>query len=204
MGYKTEKTGPAVLHESEISIIKEEIMNEGIKNWELVGIIFISILGSLFHFLFELSNYNIIVAGFAAVNESVWEHLKLPFFPLLIFSLIEYFYVKEEGNNFIIGKAVAGYLMPTVIVIIFYSYTSILGTNLLNIDILSFLVAVVIGQLLSFKILLSPEFSKKFFIISWIALILLAFIFILFTFFTPEFPIFQDSTNGQYGIVKNH
>ena len=179
-------------------------MNEGVKNWELVGIVFISILGGFFHFLFELSNYNIIVAGFAAVNESVWEHLKLPFFPLLIFSAIEYFYIKEKANNFIIGKAIAGYVMPLVIVAIFYSYTSILGTHLLIFDMLSFIIAVVIGQLLSLKILLSDEFSRKYNIISWIALIFLVFIFVLFTFFTPEFPIFRDSTNGQYGIVKNH
>ena len=179
-------------------------MNDGMKNWELIGIFFISILGSVFHFLFELSNYNLIIAGFAAVNESVWEHLKLPFFPLLIFSAIEYFYIKQEANNIIIGKAVAGYLMPAVIVIIFYSYTSILGTNLLIIDILSFIIAVVIGQIISLKILLSTEFSKKYTIISWIALIFLAFIFVLFTFFPPEFSIFQDSTNGQYGIVKNY
>ena len=179
-------------------------MNKEVKNWEIVGIVFISILGGFFHFLFALSNYNLIIAGFAAVNESVWEHLKLPFFPLLIYSAIEYFYIKEKANNFIIGKAVAGYVMPSVIVAIFYTYTSILGTHLLIIDMLSFFIAVVIGQLLSLKILLSAEFSRRYMILSWIALIFLAFIFVLFTFFPPEFPIFRDSTNGQYGIVKNN
>lgn len=179
-------------------------MNGEVKNWEIVGIVFISILGGFFHFLFALSNYNLIIAGFAAVNESVWEHLKLPFFPLLIFSAIEYFFIKEKTNNFIIAKAMAGYIMPIVIVAIFYSYTNILGTHLLIIDMLSFFIAVVIGQVVSLKILLCAEFSKKYFIISWIALIFLVFIFVLFTFFTPEFPIFRDSTNGQYGIIKTH
>jgi len=179
-------------------------MEKGLKFWEITGIIFISILGSFFHFLFELSNYNIIVAAFAAVNESVWEHLKLAFFPLLIYSAIEYLFVKETSSNFIIGKAVAGYLMPLVIIIIFYSYTAILGNNLLIFDILSFIIAVVVGQIISLKILISPEYSKTYIIISWIALIFLAFIFILFTFYPPQLPIFQDSTNGQYGIVKNH
>jgi len=175
-------------------------MENNVKNWEILGIIFISILGSLFHFLFELSNYNIIVATFAAVNESIWEHLKLAFFPLLIFSAIEYLFVKETANNFIIGKAAAGYLMPLVIVIIFYSYTALLDTNLLIFDIVSFFIAVIIGQLVSLKILLSPQYSKTYIIISWMALIILALIFLLFTFYPPELTIFQDSTNGRYGI----
>lgn len=179
-------------------------MEKELKKWEIAGIIFISIIGSLFHFLFELSNYNIIVAAFAAVNESVWEHLKLAFFPLLIFSFIEFFFIKEKTDNFIIAKAVVGYLMPLIIIIIFYSYTAVLGTNLLILDILSFFIAVIIGQLVSLKILLSSRFSKTYIIVSWIALIFLVFVFVLFTFYPPEFPIFQDSTNGQYGIVKNH
>jgi len=94
--------------------------------------------------------------------------------------------------------------MPLLIVIIFYSYTSILGTHLLIMDILSFFIAVVIGQLVSLKILLSTALKKKYILISWIALIFLALVFVLFTFFPPELPIFQDSTNGQYGIVSNH
>lgn len=179
-------------------------MENSLKPWEIIGMIFISIVGSLFHFLFEFSNYNLMTAAFAAVNESVWEHLKLAFFPLLIFSFIEFLFIKNRANNFIIAKAVAGYLMPLIIVIIFYSYTAILGTNLLIIDIISFLIAVVIGQLVSLKILLSPHYSSTYTIISWMALIFLAFLFVLFTFYPPELPIFLDSTNGQYGIVKNH
>ncbi|TFG15701.1 MAG: hypothetical protein EU535_01200 [Promethearchaeota archaeon] len=179
-------------------------MESKIKNWEIIGVFFLIIVGSFFHFLFEISNYNIVVAAFAAVNESVWEHLKLAFFPLLIFSIIEYYYIKELTTNFIIAKAVAGYLMPFFIVIIFYSYTAVLGDNLLIFDVLSFIIAVFVGQLISYKILILPVSSKSLTIISWIAIIMLAIIFVLFTYFPPELPIFQDSTNGQYGIVRNH
>jgi hypothetical protein len=179
-------------------------MEQKLKNWEIFGIFFLIIVGSFFHFLFELSNYNIVVAAFAAVNESVWEHLKLAFFPLLIFSLIEYNFIKDLTRNFIIAKTIAAYLMPLLIVVIFYSYTAILGDNLLIFDVLSFIIAVFIGQIVSYKILISPEMSKNFIVISWIAVIILAFIFVLFTYYPPELSIFQDSTNGQYGIVRNH
>jgi hypothetical protein len=46
--------------------------------YKLVGIVFIIIIGSLLHFTFELSGHQAI-GVFSAVNESVWEHLKLSY-----------------------------------------------------------------------------------------------------------------------------
>ncbi len=45
--------------------------NRSIFRYELAGMIFITILGSLLHFTFEWSNYQPIVGAFSAVNESV-------------------------------------------------------------------------------------------------------------------------------------
>ena len=65
-------------------------MENSILKWEILGIIFIFSLGSFFHFLFELSGELYLIGAISAVNESVWEHLKLSYFPLAIFSVIEY------------------------------------------------------------------------------------------------------------------
>lgn len=46
---------------------------------KLIGMIFIIFLGSMLHFTFELSGRNPLVSVFSAVNESVWENLKLAF-----------------------------------------------------------------------------------------------------------------------------
>ena len=46
--------------------------------WELAGIIFIVVLGSVLHFAFEWSGRWTPIAPIAAVNESVWEHLMSP------------------------------------------------------------------------------------------------------------------------------
>jgi len=48
---------------------------------ELAGAVFIILLGSMLHFTFELSGENPVVGVFSAVNESVWEHLKLAYWP---------------------------------------------------------------------------------------------------------------------------
>lgn len=47
-------------------------------------------LGTLNHFLYFLSGQSPIIALFCPVNESVWEHLKLLYFPFLFVSIWEY------------------------------------------------------------------------------------------------------------------
>ncbi len=173
-----------------------------ILRYELFGMFFVSILGGLLHFTFELSGFNPIVGTFSAVNESVWEHLKLGFWPILLLTIIEYKFIIKQTNNFFLGKMVSAFTIILVIPVIFYSYTSITGESIFLIDILSFFVAVIIGQILSYKILTYkqlPEYSKW---ISLLALAILAIIFIVFTFYPPNLPPFQDPISGGYGIIN--
>lgn len=72
--------------------------------FELAGICFIIIFGSILHFTFEWAGHNPIVGVFSAVNESVWEHLKLGFWPAIVFARIEFKYLKKSTNNFLFAK----------------------------------------------------------------------------------------------------
>ncbi|MDX1799102.1 MAG: DUF6512 family protein [Candidatus Lokiarchaeia archaeon] len=176
-------------------------MKNSVLVWEIIGILFITFLGSFLHFLFELSGYIPLVGAIAAVNESVWEHLKLGFWPLVLFSLIEYRFVRKDTNNFIIAKTVAAFIIPVVIIVFFYTYTSILGTDLLFLDIFSFVLSIVIAQLVSYKILTLDKISNTYSIVSMISLIVLGVMFIVFTYFPPYFPLFEDPITNSYGIV---
>jgi len=179
-------------------------MKRSVLIYELIGIIFIVIFGSILHFTFELSGHNIIVAVFSAVNESVWEHLKLGFWPALIYAIIEYRYLNKKTNNFLFAKTVGIYIIPIAIAILFYSYTAITGESILIIDILIFIIAVVIGQMCSYRLLKSKKFPKSLEMVSFILLILLVIIFVLFTFYPPQLPIFRDPISEGYGIILNH
>ena len=57
--------------------------------WEVVGIAFVFLVGSLLHFVFEWSGESRIVGLFASVNESVWEHFKQGFWPVCIWGAID-------------------------------------------------------------------------------------------------------------------
>jgi hypothetical protein len=171
--------------------------------YELAGIVFIVIIGTTLHFTFELSGNQPVVGVFSAVNESVWEHLKLGFWPALLWALIEYRYIKKSTNNFFFAKTAGIYLIPIVIPILFYSYTAVLGESVLVIDILTFVVAVIVGQLASYKLLTYRRLPHLLSKISLFALALLGVAFVLFTFYPPHLPLFRDPVTSGYGIT-NH
>ena len=170
--------------------------------YELIGMVFIIILGSVLHFTFEWSGNQPVVGVFSAVNESVWEHLKLAFWPALLFMLIEYVLLKKTANNFAFAKTTGVYLMVIIIPIVFYSYTAITGKSIFVIDISTFIVAVIVGQLSSYKLLTYKKLSENLNKVSLIALVLLGLAFVLFTFCPPQLPIFRDPNTGKYGIPQ--
>ena len=69
-----------------------------IKKYCIIGIFFTVLLGTLLHFTYDLSGNSDFVAILSAVNESTWEHLKLIFFPMIVFMLIEFFIYGKRGR----------------------------------------------------------------------------------------------------------
>ena len=62
-------------------------MKKSLNLWQLAGFIFTGVAGVLLHFLFEWTGKSIFVAPFAAVNESIWEHMKLLFVPMFLLKI---------------------------------------------------------------------------------------------------------------------
>ena len=120
-----------------------------ILKFEVFSIVFVSILGTLLHFTFDWSNSNLIVGTFSAVNESVWEHLKLLFFPMLISTTLGYFYLGKSIPSFLCARFFAVVVSILFTVIFFYTYTGILGFNIDIFNILSFYIAVSLGEYVS-------------------------------------------------------
>jgi hypothetical protein len=168
---------------------------------EIVGTLFIIFLGSALHFTYELSGKLVVVGAFSAVNESVWEHLKLAFWPSLMWLLIEYLTIKKLTNNFFTAKTLGACLMILLIPIIFYSCTSITGGSIFAIDISTFILAVVTGQALSHFIFRKNQFSRNTDRFALVVLVVLGIAFIAFTYYPPHLPIFQDPISKDYGMA---
>jgi hypothetical protein len=168
--------------------------------WELWGIVFVILLGALWHFIFQLTGGCKIIGAIAPVNESVWEHFKLGFWPMCIFAAIEYYFIRRRTNNFFLAKALAIYIIPLIVALVFYTYTAITGHEILAVDIVTFAVAVAIAQLISYRIMTLDKLPQYTNYIAAFFIVLLAFIFVIFTFNPPDLPIFFDSEAGIYGL----
>jgi len=169
--------------------------------FQIASAIFAMILGTLLHFTYEWSNGNLLVASFSAVNESTWEHLKILFFPMLITTIIGCFYFGGNVPNFLCAKTIGIITALLFTTSFFYTYTGILGTNIALLNILSFFIAIILGEYVAYKVILSYfSCNKKFAIIS---LITLTLCFILFTYITPQIGLFKDPISGGYGITKS-
>ncbi len=167
-------------------------MKTKILKFEIIGIFFIIFLGTFLHFTFALSGNNKIVGIFSAVNESTWEHFKLAVFPAFFWLLIELKLLKERPKNFLFAKTKGIYSMPFFIALIFYSYKAILGRNYLFLDILTFIIAVILGQILSYKLMFWEKTSPLFNKISLGFLIALLLAFAVFTFYPLNCFLFEN------------
>jgi hypothetical protein len=177
-------------------------MKKLILRWELFGILFVFLLGALLHFVFEWSGESRIIGAIASVNESVWEHFKQGFWPMCLYAAIEYRFIRGGVNNFLTAKGVAVYVIPVITALIFYAYTAAAGLEILIVDILIFAVAIMVGQLISYKILTSMKLPGYVDVIAAAFIVLLALVLILFTFYPPHLPMFLDANTGTYGIPR--
>jgi hypothetical protein len=174
--------------------------NKKVLVFEIIGTLFIILLGGAFHFTYELSGKLAVVGAFSAVNESVWEHLKLAFWPSLLWLVIAYFPLRKLTNNYLTAKTIGTSMMVTIIPIVFYSYTSIVGESIFTIDITTFILAVVIGQVSSYLLFKKNVFSECVDKIAIVVLLAFAVAFVVFTFYPPHIAVFQDPISGGYGI----
>lgn len=155
-------------------------------------------LGTLLHFTYDLSGGNKIVGAFSAMNESIWEHLKLIFFPMILFSIFEYFFAKDKGNCFISSKLLGTIAGMMLIVVLFYTLSGITGAELGFINIIIFISGVVFANFISYTIQTSCIYTNsKSEVASAILVIILIIAFVCFTFSPPNIGIFWDPQSVQ-------
>jgi hypothetical protein len=176
--------------------------------WEVGGFFFITLAGSALHFTFELSNFsNPVVAFFSAVNESTWEHLKMVFWPGVMFALFEYFFVRKGIKHFLTAKAASLLAMLLVIATGWYIYTAFTRRSIFQIDIFLFFLAVLTGQVISYRLLRMPLFSRQVNAIAIGILLLMLVAFSTFTYHPPHISLFEHmdlKDTGQYGILDSN
>ena len=183
-----------------------------------LGTLFVSLAGSGLHFLYHASNCNPLVGLLVAVNESMYEHLKLLIFPVVLWWMVitplaaclpgnGAFYVTMA----LTASASAASVVGSAFIAFSYWVEVTLGFEQLWLDILIFCLGALVGQSSGFYV-----FNKyfdgygeyiwlKIYLVAPMAIVLLA-MYMTFTYLPPAWPlVFQDTSDKNhtfYGVPK--
>ena len=162
---------------------------KNLKLYMLTGAVFVSILGTLFHFVYEWSGDNFIIGFFTPMNESTWEHIKLIFFPMLIFGAYSSRRLKDDfpciSSSIALGTILGTILIP----VLFYTYSGILGTDTAIPNMLVYYISVAVAFFVAYRLTIYCKADKYKHIIN-ILLALFTLAFIIFTVYPPDIAIF--------------
>lgn len=162
-----------------------------LKKQHIAGFLFTCIAGSLLHFVYDWSGQNSIVAAFAATNESTWEHLKLLWVPLVLFSAVEFFLYGRKKKNFLCVKYLSAVVGMTFITVAFYTYAGVLGKNIDFINIALYFVGAALSWRFSYKYMRTERFSSPVCVpVCRVLAALTVVLFIVFSYAPPDLGIF--------------
>lgn len=161
-----------------------------IKFYFCVGIIFVLILGTLSHFFYGWSGNNRLVGLFSPVNESTWEHMKLLFFPMVLYSLFLIYKLRSTYPS-LPSALFTGILAGTFMIpVLFYTYSGILGYNILFLDIATFAISVLFAFYLAHRLTISYR-MQDYTMILMVLLFIVMLCFIIFTYHAPDIGLFD-------------
>ena len=167
---------------------------------EVSGAVFVSIAAAVLHFLYEWSGGEMWATLFSAVNESIWEHLKIFSLPYVFWAFVELCCVRVPFRKFVSAKVLSLYFMLISIPAFYYTYTGVFGKNIAIVDILSGFAFTVMTFILSYRMIVNSPCIERYYKLS---LFLIALYYIMIAFFTytpPKWEIFKDPISGNYGI----
>ena len=170
-----------------------------LRTWHIFGAFVIFALAALWHFVYAWIPSGVTAVIFP-VNESIWEHAKLFFFPAIIFFIFEYIAIGKKFRNYIFAQALSIFFMTGITFGLFYLYRDGFGiAENLFIDIILTFVGICLGLLIGYKMTVSRK-RMHHSIIGIFLVILLCTAYGLLTFFPPKQPIFKDGASQKYGI----
>ena len=169
--------------------------------WQASGFAISTLIGTLLHFLYDWTGGSCLAAPFSGVNESTWEHMKLLYWPLILFAVIQHFFCRDEKNYWCI-KLAATALGLLLIPVLFYTYNGMFGKSPDYVNIAIFYIAAAAAFLLEWwafrKVFLKCKHPQ----LALGVLLFIGVLFVVFTFNTPNIPLFRDPVTGGFGISQ--
>ena len=162
-----------------------------IRSYYIIGYLFTAAAGTLFHFVYDWTGQGAAAALFFPVNESTWEHMKLVFFPMLLYTFLTYSKINRDFPAAPAALLLGGIIGTWTIPVLFYTYTGILGRNFTAADIGVFFLALFAAFCTAWKLRESQKILQYRYLIFLLTAIS-AVLFFLFAFFPPGIGLFRE------------
>ncbi len=152
------------------------------KKLTLIGVLVVSALGTLFHFLYDWMPIFLFPK-----NESIFEHMKLILFPFLLYFIGCMFFFK--GDKMALFSSFVSAILTSILVVIvsYYTYSGFIGKNIDWVNILIYFISIGVGFVWIYQKKTLVSFSN-----SVIFLLMLLILVGVFSFYPPNLSFFKD------------
>lgn len=169
---------------------------------EAIGCVMIYAAASALHFVYPLSGGATLAVIFGAVNESVWEHVKVFSTAYAGWALLQLLWLRVPFRRYVVAKCAGLYLLAGGIIGFYYLYTAFTGRAILIVDLIASAVIVCLSQLCSYRLTVSGRRVQDAFVPALMLIMLYYLMFFSFTVFPPRIGLFRDPVTGGYGIPR--
>ena len=165
----------------------------------IISIVVISILGTIAHFIYELSEHNKIVGLFGSVNESTWEHIKIALTATILWSLIDG-YLYGVNPNYFLAKLFSLLTIIFLMPLLFYGYQFIFKKDNAVVNIIIFYVVIICSQLLFFNLISLTPINYFWQYIATIGTFIIFGCYMTLTIMPLRNFLFKDPITNKYGF----
>lgn len=169
---------------------------------EAVGCAVIYASAVFLHFVFSWFGPGALSILFGAVNESVWEHVKIFSAAYAGWALFQLLWVKVRFRQYVAAKCAGLYLLMGGVIVFHYGFVRLFGRSDMWADIIGSAVMVVLAQLLSYRMTVSLRDYGEYFAPSICLLTLYYLMFFSFTVYPPKTELFRDPRTGGFGYME--
>ena len=158
----------------------------------LCGFCITAVAGTLLHFAYAASGSSALLAPFVPINESIWEHLKLLYWPTVLYTLFTFWHTGFDPH-LLWARSCSLICGLSATVILYYTYTGVIGRGFLWVDILLFYLTAALTYGLSFLLRTRFPTPTGREVLFFAAVILLTgFCMFLWTWHPPRIQLFRD------------
>lgn len=154
------------------------------------------------HFLYDFFPC-FLTSVFFPVNESICEHMKMLVSSVIMWEFILFVVFKKNNyhfNNFLLNVLCTCICSVFIFLSIYFPFYYLFG-DVFVLNVIFLFISIFLSVNIGFSILNKRDYNLELF--SFILMIFIYVIFIIFTYYPPRSFLFVDPRNGGYGIIPD-